>query len=92
LTVVVAIALVAGAVRASISTDRTQSDHIARIDISGVISDDEDLLELIGDATASQSAKALVVSISSPGGTTYGGERIYKALLEAGKSKPWLPM
>jgi protease-4 len=87
LAVVAAIAVVA-ALALNLDGPDTRSDHIARIDISGVISDDEDLLELIGDATASQSAKALVVSISSPGGTTYGGERIYKALLEAGKSKP----
>jgi protease-4 len=87
LAVVAAIAVVA-ALALNLDGPDTRSDHIARIDISGVISDDEDLLELIGDAAASETAKAMVVSISSPGGTTYGGERIYKALLEAGKSKP----
>lgn len=85
--VVAAIAVVA-VLALNLDGPDTGSDHIARIDISGVISDDEDLLELIEDAAASETAKALVVSISSPGGTTYGGERIYKALLEAGKAKP----
>ena len=87
MTVVVAIALVAG-LFARFQGSGRNSDHIARIDISGVITDDQPLLDLIADAAENDSAKALVVSISSPGGTTYGGERIHKALVEAGKSKP----
>jgi protease-4 len=87
MTVVVAIALVAG-LFARFQGSGRNSDHIARIDISGVITDDQRLLDLIEDATENEAAKALVVSISSPGGTTYGGERIHKALVEAGKSKP----
>jgi protease-4 len=87
MTVVVAIALVAG-LFARFQGSGRNSDHIARIDISGVITDDQRLLDLIEDATENKAAKALVVSISSPGGTTYGGERIHKALVEAGKSKP----
>lgn len=65
-----------------------RNDHIARIDISGVITDNQQLLDLIEDASDNDAAKAIVVSISSPGGTTYGGEQIHKALVEAGKSKP----
>ncbi len=87
MTVIVAIALVAGLFMRFQGSSRN-SDHIARIDISGVITDDEPLLDLIKTAAESTSAKALVISISSPGGTTYGGERIHKALVEAGKSKP----
>ncbi|MEM5471294.1 signal peptide peptidase SppA [Hoeflea sp. AS60] len=87
MTVVVAIALVAGLFMRFQGSSRN-SDHIARIDISGVITDDQPLLDLIKDAAESESAKALVVSISSPGGTTYGGERVHKALVEAAKSKP----
>jgi len=87
MTVVVAIALVAGLFMRFQGSGRN-SDHIARIDISGVITDDQPLLDLIADASENDAAKALVVSISSPGGTTYGGERIHNALVEAGKSKP----
>ena len=87
MTVIVAIALVAGLFLRFQGTARN-SDHIARIDISGVITDDQPLLDLIADASENDAAKALVVSISSPGGTTYGGERIHKALVEAGNSKP----
>jgi len=87
MTVVVVIALVAGLFMRFQGTGRSGS-HIARIDISGVITDDQPLLDLIADAAESEAAKALVVSISSPGGTTYGGERIHKALVKAGESKP----
>lgn len=85
--VVAAIAVV-GALALNLGGPDTRSDHIARIDISGVVTDDEALLEMIGEVAESPSAKALVVSISSPGGTTYGGERLYKALREVGLSKP----
>ena len=87
MTIVVAVALAAGLFARFQGSGRS-SDHIARIDISGIITDDQPLIDLIADAAKSKAAKAMVVSISSPGGTTYGGERIHKALLEAGKSKP----
>jgi len=85
--VIVAIALVAG-LTARFQGLSKRADHIARIDISGIITDDQDLLELIDEAAKNDAAKAMVIRISSPGGTTYGGERIHKALLRAGKSKP----
>ncbi|MCA0255993.1 MAG: signal peptide peptidase SppA [Proteobacteria bacterium] len=66
----------------------TASPHIARIDISGVITDDRELLERIDSVAKNDAAKALVVSISSPGGTTYGGESIYKALRKLSAKKP----
>src|SRR3546814_18372798 len=34
--------------------------------------------------------KALAVSISSPGGTTYGGERIFKAIRAVAAKKPFV--
>ncbi|MDF1608314.1 signal peptide peptidase SppA [Hoeflea sp. YIM 152468] len=87
MTVVVSVALVAGLVWRFQGAAR-DSNHIARIDIDGVITDDQPLLDLIKDVAENDAAKALIVSISSPGGTTYGGERLHKALLAAGKSKP----
>ncbi|MCY0149558.1 signal peptide peptidase SppA [Hoeflea sp. G2-23] len=87
ISVVAAIALVT-ALAVNIGFPETRSDHIARIDISGVITDDEPLLELIDKAAKNQAAKALVISISSPGGTTYGGERLHEALVAAGALKP----
>tara|TARA_R110002020_G_scaffold442652_2_gene653808 strand:- start:6632 stop:7597 length:966 start_codon:yes stop_codon:yes gene_type:complete len=87
MTALVVIALVIGLSVRFAGSGRS-GDHIARIDISGIITDDQRLLDLIEDAANAKAAKAIVVSISSPGGTTYGGERIHKALLDAGKVKP----
>lgn len=66
----------------------SSSPHIAVITISGVITDDTDLIERIDRIAGDDDAKALVVRISSPGGTTYGGEVLYKALRRVGEKKP----
>ncbi|MCX8995766.1 signal peptide peptidase SppA [Rhizobiaceae bacterium BDR2-2] len=75
--------------RAILPSERdTRRDHVAQVTISGVIQDDRELLERLDRIARSSSAKALVVSISSPGGTTYGGERLYKALRQVADRKP----
>ena len=56
--------------------------HIARIEISGVITGDRETLKLIEDAAKSK-ASALIIEISSPGGTVTGSEHIYDALRRA---------
>jgi len=63
-------------------------DHIARVSISGIIQDDQELLERLDRIARNDRAKALVVTISSPGGTTYGGEVIFKALRKVAENKP----
>src|SRR6195952_4789871 len=67
---------------------RTDSPHVARITISGLIQDDPELLERLKKIKDSDEAKALIVSISSTGGTTYGGERIFKAIRDVATKKP----
>ncbi len=62
--------------------------HIARVRISGMITDDRELLERLERIADSSQAKALIVSISSPGGTTYGGERIFQAIRKVAEKKP----
>jgi protease-4 len=62
--------------------------HIARVNITGLIQDDTELLERLQKIADSDSAKGLIVSISSPGGTTYGGERIFKAIRAVAEKKP----
>lgn len=63
-------------------------DHIARVSISGIIQDDKELLERLDRIAGNDRAKALVVTISSPGGTTYGGEVLFKALRKVAEKKP----
>ena len=64
------------------------SDHIARISISGIVQDDRELLERLDRIAKNDRAKALVVTIASPGGTTYGGEVVFKALRKVAEKKP----
>ncbi|KAA0699296.1 signal peptide peptidase SppA [Neorhizobium sp. P12A] len=62
--------------------------QIARIKISGLIQDDTELLERLKKIEDDNRVKALIVSISSTGGTTYGGERIFKAIRAVAAKKP----
>ena len=61
--------------------------HIARISIDGVITGDEATLKMIGDIGRSQ-AKAAIVTIESPGGTTTGAERLYDSIRKLREKMP----
>lgn len=65
-----------------------RQDHIARIKIYGMILSDKPLLDLIDQIKDEDQVKAVIVDISSRGGTTIGGEEIFEKLLELGKKKP----
>lgn len=62
--------------------------HIARVAVSGLIQDDRELQERLAAIAKNDQVKALIVSINSPGGTTYGGERIYQAVRAVAEKKP----
>ena len=66
----------------------TGSPHVARVAVSGVITDDEDLVRRLDRIASSKEAKALIVDINSPGGTTFGGEEIFNAVRRVAASKP----
>jgi len=66
----------------------TRGPQIARVTVSGLIQDDADLLERLKTIRDDRRVRALIVSISSTGGTTYGGERIFKAIREVAAQKP----
>lgn len=63
-------------------------DQIARLSISGLIQDDQELTDRLDQIAKADNVKALVLDISSPGGTTYGGETIYKAIRRVAEKKP----
>lgn len=65
-----------------------QRDHIARINVEGLIVDDEERRLAVDFAGANDSTKAIILHIDSPGGTTVGGEALYQALRRAGEDKP----
>ena len=63
-------------------------DFIARIEIEGVIAEDSYRDKIIADIIKNDKAKALIVNVNSPGGTTVGGEELYqqfKDISAAGK-------
>lgn len=64
------------------------SKQIARVSISGTITEDRDQLELLKKIADSDNAAALLVYVNSPGGTTTGGEALFAALREVAKKKP----
>lgn len=65
-----------------------QSEHIARLTIEGVITGDKRTLDVIKRVKESGNAKAVVISINSPGGTTTGSEALHLALRDLARAKP----
>ena len=62
--------------------------YIAELRLSGVIVDDQDLIEALQDTMDSRNAKALVLRIDSPGGTVVGGESFYRTVRAIAADKP----
>ena len=62
--------------------------HIARIPITGTITEDRALLALLKEVKENDNVKGVVLSINSPGGTTVGGEAIFNAVRELAETKP----
>ena len=64
------------------------ADHVARIEIAGPIVDDSERTEAIRKIADAARAKALVVDISSPGGTVVGSEALFEAIRHVAAQKP----
>jgi protease-4 len=62
--------------------------HIARVTVSGVITDDRKMNELIDKIAKSDQVKAVILDINSPGGTTTGGEAMYESIRQLAAKKP----
>lgn len=63
-------------------------DHVARLTVSGVITDDRKVTEALDKVAGDASARALVVVINSPGGTVAGGESLHHAIARIAATKP----
>jgi len=88
---IAAIAGITGAVAiiaASMSGLTFGRDHISKLEILGVIIEDEERDQAILDLADDAHARALIVTIDSPGGTTSGSEGLYLALREVARKKP----
>jgi protease IV len=62
-------------------------DYIARIKITGLIRNDQDRVDSL-EKLAKSSAKAVIVHIDSPGGTTAGSEQLHNSLRQVAAAKP----
>ncbi|MFX8965143.1 signal peptide peptidase SppA, partial [Acinetobacter baumannii] len=62
--------------------------HVARITVSGVIAENRRLDAALADVRDDPKARALILRIDSPGGSTYGGEALYRQLRRVSEKKP----
>lgn len=81
---VIAVLAYAGAFKSS----GTSSDHIARVEIAGTITEDRKVLDLLKKVKEDDHVKGVVLVIDSPGGTTVGGEAMFEAVRALAEKKP----
>jgi protease-4 len=62
--------------------------YIARVTISGLIRGDRDRVEQLDRLARSTLARAVIVHVDSPGGTTAGSEQLYDSLSRLREKKP----
>jgi protease-4 len=62
--------------------------HLARLTVSGIITDDRKLNESVTKLADNASVKALIVAINSPGGSVAGGESLHDAIARVAEKKP----
>jgi protease-4 len=62
--------------------------HVARVQIEGLITGKQETFDLLKDIENPPAAKALVLRISSGGGTTSGSEALYLAVKRLAEKKP----
>jgi protease-4 len=87
--VVILLLAVAGAVFLWVPGNRLvpAASYIARVKITGLIRDNRDRVEALARLAKSR-AKAVIVHIDSPGGTTAGAQQLYDALHALQAKKP----
>jgi protease-4 len=66
----------------------TGRDHVARVNVGGLITTDREAAEMLRELAETDSARGVIVSIDSPGGTTTGAEELFAALREVAAAKP----
>ena len=62
--------------------------YVARLRVDGVIGSDDRLAAQVRDLANDPQAKALIVSIDSPGGSVAGGEALHDAIAKVAAKKP----
>jgi protease-4 len=82
--------LAAGALALSMTTSgiAAHTPHVARYTVEGIILEDRRAIEALAEVAGDENAKALIVYINSPGGSTYGGEALFLSLRKVAQTKP----
>jgi len=62
--------------------------HLARLPVTGLITEDRKLTEAVTALAKDDSVKALIVFIDSPGGSVAGGESLHDAIARVAAVKP----
>jgi protease-4 len=88
IAVVAIVAVTATVARRGDAGITTGGDHIARVKITGLIRNDQERVDSLERLAKSRSAKAVIVRIDSPGGTTAGSEQLHTALKNIAAAKP----
>ena len=63
-------------------------EQIARVSVSGLITGDSRVTELFRRVGEARSVSRVIVSISSPGGTTTGSEELFRGIRDLAAKKP----
>ena len=77
-----------GAFRGGVGGLAAATPHIARVTISGVITEDRKLISLLERIGESDAVQGVILRVDSPGGTAVGGEAIYEAVRKLAAKKP----
>ena len=87
---IAAVVAVIAAVLAVVSNYRVTglSNHVARLEVSGIILNNPARDKALRRAARRSTVKALIVEIDSPGGTFVGGEALYNHLRSVAEEKP----
>jgi protease IV len=86
---VVVIVLAIGAVAAAVGRRGiVTGPYIARVTITGLIRDDDERVRALDRLADSSLAKAVIIHVDSPGGTTAGSEQLFDSLARVRAKKP----
>ena len=62
--------------------------HIARLTVSGIITENRKLTDAVAGLAQDSSVKGLIISVDSPGGSVAGGESLHDAIVKVAAVKP----
>ena len=87
---VVAVVLAGAALasRATTGSGGFGTQHVTRVNVTGIISENRKLLDAVEALAKDSSVAAVVLAVDSPGGSVAGGESLHAALQHVAAAKP----